>query len=89
MAKGICHVLTSMFKSLCFQIFTKIYCRKIMEDTLVEIVPDESKLIYAINIFIPRTSKKLRGYWFGLSVPIRPYVTLFYAYHACKGFEIS
>ena len=58
----------------------------------MEIVPDESKLIYAINIFMPPTSKKLRGHiGFGLSVPIRhgPFVTLFDAYHACKGFEIS
>ena len=36
--------------------------------TIVEIVPDESKLIYAINIFMPPTSKKLMGHiGFGLS----------------------
>ena len=45
-----------------------------MEDTIVEIVPDEcNKHIYAPN----------------LSVHIRPFVTLFDAYHACRGFEIS
>ena len=90
MAKRICHNVTSTFKSLNFQIFTKHYCRKNMEDTIVEIVPDESKLFYAINIFMPPTSKKLTGHiGFGLSVPIRPFVTLFDAYDACKGFEIS
>ena len=90
MANRICPIVTSMFKSLYFQIFTKSYCHKIMEDTILEIVPDESKLIYAIDIFMPPTSKKLRGHiGFGLSVPIRPFVTLFDAYHACKGFEIS
>ena len=86
MAKRICNVVTSTFKSLYFKIFTKNYCRKIMDDTctIVEIVPDESKLIYAINIFMPLTSKKLRGHiGFGLSVPIHPFVTLFVAYHAC------
>ena len=46
------HVVTSPFKSMYFQIFfCKNYCRKTMEGTSMELVPDESKLIYAINIF--------------------------------------
>ena len=56
----------------------------------MEIVPDESQLIYAINIFMPPTSKKLKGHFgFSLSMPIGPFVTHFDAYHACRGFEIS
>ena len=57
-----------------------------MEDTILEIVPDENKLFI---IIIPPTPK-LRGHiGFGLAVPIRPFVTLFDAYNACKSFEIS
>ena len=57
MTKRICHVVTSTLKSLYFQIFTKNYCRKIKEDTTVEIVPDESKLIYGAIIEYVRHSK--------------------------------
>ena len=67
MTKRICHVVTSTLKSLYFQIFTKHYCRKIKEDTIVEIVPDESKLIYAINLFMPPNFEEVEGvYWFWL-----------------------
>ena len=41
------HLVTSPFKSVCFQIFCKNYCRKTTKK-----VPNESKLIYTINIFI-------------------------------------
>ena len=48
-------------------------------------------LIYAINLFMPPNFEEVEGghIGFGLSVPIRPFVTLFDAYHARKGFEIS
>ena len=35
-----------------FQIFWQNYCRKTIEDTTVKKVPNERKLIYAINNFI-------------------------------------
>ena len=45
-------LVTSPFKLALFQIFCKNYCRKTTEATIMEKVPNESKLIYAINKFI-------------------------------------
>ena len=46
------HLVTLTFKSMHFQIFAKNNCRKTIEATIMKKVPNESKLIYTINIFI-------------------------------------
>ena len=48
----ICHLVTSPFKSMYFQISCKKCCRSTIEATMMKKTPNESKLIYAINIFI-------------------------------------
>ena len=48
----ILHPVTLPLKSMYFQMFCKNYCPKTIEATILKKVPNESKLIYAINIFI-------------------------------------
>ena len=55
-------LVTSQFKSIYFQIFCKNYCRKTTEATIMKIVSNETKLIYAINIFILATWCLLLSY---------------------------
>ena len=43
---------TSPFKSMYYQISCKNSCRKTIEASVMKTAPNESKLIYAINIFI-------------------------------------
>ena len=48
----ICHLVTPPFKPMYFQISCKNSCRTIIEATMMKKAPNESKLIYAIGIFI-------------------------------------
>ena len=48
----ICHLVTPPFKSMYFQISCKNSCRTTIEATMMKKAPNESKLIYAIDIFI-------------------------------------
>ena len=45
-------LVTSPLQSIFLWTFCKNYCRKTTEDKIMKIVPNESKLIYAINILI-------------------------------------
>ena len=49
---NIFHLVTPPFKSIYFQISCKNSCRTTIEVTMMKKAPNESKLIYAINIFI-------------------------------------
>ena len=42
------HIVTSLFKSMYFQISCKKYCRKTIEATIMKKVPNESKLMYTV-----------------------------------------
>ena len=46
------HLVTSPFKPMYFQISCRNYSRITIEATVIKKVPNESKLIYAIYIFI-------------------------------------
>ena len=48
----ICHLVKSPFKSMYYQISCKNSCRKTIGAAMIKKIPNESKLIYAINIFI-------------------------------------
>ena len=48
----LCHHVTPPLKSMYFQISCKNSCRTNIEATMMKKSPNESKLIYAINIFI-------------------------------------
>ena len=48
----ICHLVTPPFKSMYYQISFKNSCRTTVEATIMKKAPNESKLIYAIDIFI-------------------------------------
>ena len=49
----ICPLVTSLFKSMYFQISCEhSCCRKTIEATMMKKAPNESKLIYAINILL-------------------------------------
>ena len=47
-----CHLVTPPFKSMYFQISYKNSCRTTIAATMMKKAPSESKLIYAIDIFI-------------------------------------
>ena len=48
----ICNLVTPPFISMYFQIYCKNSCRTTIEATMMKKAPNESKLIYAIDIFI-------------------------------------
>ena len=48
----ICHLVTPPFKSMYFQISCKNSCLTNIEATMMKKAPNESKLIYAINIIV-------------------------------------
>ena len=48
----ICHLVTSPFKSMYYQISCKNSCSKTIEATMMKKIPNDSKLIYAINILL-------------------------------------
>ena len=47
----ICHLVTPPFKLIYFQISCKNSCRTTIEATMMKKAPNESKLIYPIDIF--------------------------------------
>ena len=47
----ICHLVTPPFKLMYFQISCKNSCRTTIEATMMKKAPNESKLIYPIDIF--------------------------------------
>ena len=46
------HLVTWLFKSMYYQTFCKYYCCKTIEASMMIKVPNESKLIYLIKIFL-------------------------------------
>ena len=47
----ICHLVTPPFKLMYFQISCKNSCRTTIEATMMKKAPNESKLIYPIDVF--------------------------------------
>ena len=47
----LCHLVTPPFKLMYFQISCKNSCRTTIEATMMKKAPNESKLIYPIDIF--------------------------------------